>query len=475
MHGFWFVIMILKSTFSQFLLLILLALFCFSPPVLADKIDDYVRAQMSERHIPGVALAVVRAGKIAKIEAYGLANVELNVPAAKDTVFEIGSVTKQITAAAVMLLVEDGKINLDEKISKYLPNAPETWSKVTVRNLLTHTSGIKNYTGSPGFELIKRLKRDDFIRTAGAFPLDFKPGDRYSYSNTGYNLLGHIIESASGKSYWDFLRERIFTPLGMNQTADRDPQFIVKNRADGYEWENERLTGRDWDLTDLFAAGAIVSTISDLAKWETGLRGEKFLKKTSKEQIWTPFVLNDGKPNPYGFGWNVTEFRSHRLISHGGQTAGFAANISRYVDDDLTLIVLTNLGDNGLGGSIARGVAKILIPAISLRALKSQSDADGKTTAMLETALRGYLENKINSESFTAQLNSSLANQRSRQNARRVAAFGAIKNFAFISSETSGENHIYRYKAETPARLMLWRFAIDKNGKIAEMTLEEEE
>lgn len=467
--------MVLKLSFSRFFLLLLPVLFCFSLPVRADKIDDYVRAQMNERHIPGAALAVVRNGKTVKIQGYGLANVELNAPATENTVFEIGSVTKQITAVAVMLLVEDGKINLDEKISKYLPNTPESWSKVTVRNLLTHTSGIKNYTGLPGFELSKRLKRDDFIKAAGAYPLEFEPGERYNYSNTGYNLLGHIIESASGKSYWDFLRERIFKPLGMNSTANRDPQFIVKNRADGYEWENNLLAGRDWDLTDLFSAGAIVSSISDLTKWEAGLRGDTFLKKRSKEQIWTPFVLNDGKPYPYGFGWNIGDLRGHKLISHSGHTAGFSASISRYTDDDLTVIVLTNLGTVGIGGQIARGVAKIYLPAISLRAMKEQSGADAEIGKRLQNALRSYLSEKLDADLFAEKARTGLTTESAKRTARRINAFGEIKNFVLVGGENAGENRIYRYRVETPARLMLWRFAVDKDGKIAEMTLEEEE
>ena len=204
-----------------------------------------------------------------------------------------------------MLLVEDSKINLDEKISKYLPNTPDAWAKVSVRHLLTHTSGIKTYTGLSGFELTKRLNRDQFIKALSAYPLDFEPGASWNYSNSGFNLLGYIIESVSGKSYWDFMRERIFKPLGMDKTADRDPQFIIPHRATGYEWQNNKLVGRDYDLTDIFSAGAIVSTVTDLAKWDAALSNDTLLKKTSKAQIWTPFVLNDGKPYPYGFGWNV--------------------------------------------------------------------------------------------------------------------------------------------------------------------------
>lgn len=467
--------MVLKFTFSRFVLLYLLTSFCALSPVHADKIDDYVRAQMSERHVPGAAIAVVRGGKTIKVEGYGLANVELNVPATRDTVFEIGSVTKQITAVAVMLLVEDGKINLDEKISKYLPNAPDAWSRITVRHLLTHTSGIKNYTGLPGFELSKRLKTDEFINAVAALPLDFEPGERWNYSNTGYNLLGHVIEAASGKSYWDFLRTRIYQPLGMMQTANRDPQFIVKNRADGYEWENDRLVGRDGNLTDLFAAGAIISTVTDLAKWEAALLGNSFLKPTSKGQIWTPLVLNSGKPHPYGFGWNVAEFRGRKLISHGGQTAGFAANISRFADDDLSVVVLTNLGDIGLGGAIARGVAKIYLPAISLRQMKEQPGANAEISKRLQTALRSYLNEKLDANLFADKASAALTTERSKRTARRIATDGVIKNFVFVGSETAGDNRVYRYKVETHRQQLLWRFAVNKDGKIVEMVLEEEE
>lgn len=442
----------------------------------ADKVDDYVRGQMQERHVPGAAIAVIRNGKIVKAEGYGLANVELNVPATKETVFEIGSITKQITAAAIMLLVEEGKINLDEKIGKYLPNTPESWNKVTVRHLLTHTSGVKSYTGiASGFELTKRLKRDDFIKAIGAYPLEFEPGERYNYSNSGYNLLGFIIESVSGKSYWDFLRERIFKPLGMNSTGDRDPRFIIKNRASGYEWENNQLVGRDYDLTDVFSAGAIISTVLDLAKWDAALRGNSFLKEESKKAIWTQFVLNNGKPYPYGFGWNVIEFRGHNLLSHGGQTAGFAANISRYVDDDLTVIVLTNLGDIGLGTAIARGIAKIYLPDISLRALTAKSKPDENITSLLEKALRGRLENNLNADLFTDELYKNLTSERAKAAAKRVASFGALKNFVFVGEETAGKNRVFRYKAETDKRIFLWRFAVNEQNKVAEMVLEEEE
>jgi CubicO group peptidase (beta-lactamase class C family) len=441
----------------------------------ADEVDRYVRGVLQERHIPGAAVAVIKNGRIVRAEGYGLASVEFNIPANRETVFEIGSISKQMTAAAVLLLVEEGKINVDEKISKYLPNTPESWKNVSVRNLLTHTSGIKSYTALGGFELSKRYSRDDFIKTLGVQPLDFETGTRYSYSNSGYNLLGFIIETVSGKSYWEFMRERIFKPLGMNQTADRDPKFIIKNRATGYEWENGALIGRDYDLTDVFSAGAIVSTVTDLAKWDAAWRGDTLLKKTSKTLAWTPVLLNDGTPYPYGFGWRFSEIRGHRLIAHSGQTAGFGASISRFVDDDLTVIALTNLGESGMGTLLAQGVAKFYIPAISLKALKAQPEADAKISPMISSVLRERLENKFNTDLLTADLIKSLSTERAKTGNQRINSFGAIKNIVYVGADTSGATKIYRYKAETPKRIFLWRVGINAEGKISEMTLEEEE
>lgn len=442
----------------------------------ADEVDRFVRALMQERNIPGAAVAVVKNGRTIKKQGYGVASVEFNVPVTTDTVFEIGSITKQMTGAAVLLLVEDGKLKLDEKISAYLPNTPEAWRDVTVRHLLTHTSGIKSYTAiGTGFELTKRMKRDDLIKALAGYPLDFEAGARYSYSNSGYNLLGFIIEAASGKSYWDFMRERIFAKLGMTNTFDRDPKYVIKNRAVGYELENGRLTGRDYDLTDIFAAGAIVSTVEDLIKWDAAWRNDTLLKKESKLEAWKPFTLTGGKPNFYGLGWNVADFRAHRLIAHSGSTAGFNAQISRFVDDDLTVIVLTNLGDAGFAGPLARGIAKIYLPDVSLKAMKAQTDPDPALTQRFAAVLRERMENKLSADSMSENLMRALSTARAKANNSRVAAFGAVRNFTFLGTEDAGSSKIYRYRAETARRLFLWRFAIGADGKITEMTLEDEE
>lgn len=333
----------------------------------ADAVDDLVRARMQERNIPGAAVAVIKNGKVVKIKGYGLASIEFNAPVTLDTVFEIGSVSKQMTAAGIMLLVQDGKVNLDEKISKYLPSTPESWKDVTVRHLLTHTSGIKSYTSLSGFELSRRVKIDGFIKQLAEHPLEFTPGEKNIYSNSGFNLLAYIIETESGKPYMDFMRTRIFTPLGMTKTADRDPQFIIPFRANGYEWRIDRYTGRDGSLTDLMGAGSIVSTIGDMVKWDAALRGEKFLTATSKREIWKQFTFNNGTPSPFGLGWRIYDVRGSKVIGHTGQTAGFGSAIFRYAETDATVIALTNLGESGMGSLIASSVAKVFFPQLSIK------------------------------------------------------------------------------------------------------------
>lgn len=459
---------------SRALLLFTLCLFA-SFSVRADSVDDFVTSQLAERHVPGVAAAIIQNGRVVKIKGYGVASVEFNVPVTLDTVFEIGSVSKQMTAAGIMLLVEDGKVSLDEKVSKYLPNTPESWKDVTVRHLLTHTSGVKSYSSLDGFELSNRLKVADFIKLLAPHPLEFTPGEKNIYSNSGFNLLAYIIEASSGKPYMEYMSERIFRPLGMTKTGDRDTQFIIPNRATGYEWRIDRLTGRDGNLTDLMGAGSIVSTIADMTKWSAALSGNTFLKPQSKREIWKQFTFNDGKPSPYGFGWRISDVRGHKLVGHTGQTAGFGAANFRYVDDDVTVIVLTNLGEIGLGGQIASRIAKIYIPTISLKAMKSKPETDPAFGAKLLSVLRSRADNKLDPELLSADLTRTLSTERSKSAYQRIAAYGMPKNVLFVGSEGEGGKALYRYKAETEKRTFLWRFALDSDGKISELTLEEEE
>lgn len=323
----------------------------------ADRVDELVRAEMARLQIPGVALRVIQAGQETKAAHYGLANVELQVPVRAETVFEIGSLTKQFTAACILLLAQDGKLSVDDLITKHLAGTPPAWSNITVRHLLTHTSGIRNYTGHDGFELTRRLTQKQFIEALGKLPADFAPGAQAKYCNSGYNLLGHIIENVSGKNYWSFIAERIWEPLGMTSSTNRDPYLVIPHRAGGYLRKNGALLNRDGDLTDVFAAGAIVSNIGDLVKWNAALDAGKLLNTNSRAQMWTAGKLNDGSACAYGFGWRVNPFQGRGNIGHSGSTSGFSASLQRFPDDDLAVIVLCNSDEPNIATTLARAIA----------------------------------------------------------------------------------------------------------------------
>src|ERR1051326_7675397 len=327
-------------------------------PVQADRLDSYVAAQMQQHHVPGLALSVIHQGKTIKAQAYGFANLEWQIPATVETVFEIGSLTKQFTATCILMLVEEQKLALDDPVLKYL-DGPVSWKSVTLRHLLTHTSGLKTYTDLPGFEASRHLKPREFIEKISSYPLAFAPGEKFAYCNTGYNLLGFIIEKVSGQSYSQFLSERIFLPLDMKATRSRDLRMIVAKRAAGYEIERQTLVNRDFDLTDVFSAGNLLSTVLDLAKWNGALDSEKLLKASSRKEMWRAFTLNNGKSSGYGFGWRVDAYKDRKNIGHSGSTSGFSASFQRFPEEKLAIIILCNSGEPNIATTLARGIADL--------------------------------------------------------------------------------------------------------------------
>lgn len=317
------------------------------------KVDEYVQSELIRQHIPGIALGVYRNGKIVTAKGYGLANVELNVPVKAETVFQSGSIGKQFAATAIMMLVEQGKIGLDDSIMKYFPDAPGPWRNIKVRNLLSHTSGIADYTSEerskPGGPVNMRADytEEQFVNMIESFPPDFAPGEKWAYCNSNYLLIGAMIRKVTGKFYGDYLQERIFQPLGMTSTRIISEEDIVPNRAAGYRLADGQLKNQEWvaPLFNTTADGALYFNVLDIARWDAALYTEKVLKKSSLEQMWTPAKLNNGSSNSdgYGFGWFVHSMNGHRMIEHGGSWQGFHGHIARYVDDKLTVVVLTNL------------------------------------------------------------------------------------------------------------------------------------
>lgn len=348
----------------------LLALFALAAaPASAqiDKVDAYVKAEMQRGKIPGVSIAVVRNGEVVLAKGYGLSNVELNVAATPETIYQSGSVGKQFTATLVMMLVEEGKLGLDDRIGKYFPEAPATWKNITVRHLLTHTSGISNSLYDD-MDFSQAYTEDELVEEIVALPLDFKPGAEWNYSNPGYILLGVLVHRVTGKFYGDVMREKIFEPIGMKTARIITEEDIVPNRADGYRLVKGTLKNQEWIDPELntTADGSIYLTVLDMVAWDAALSTEKLLKKSSLDLMWTPAKLGNGKSVPmgYGFGWMTGDTRGHRFVRHGGGWQGFSTHILRYLDQKLTVIVLTNLAGAD-ASQIAGGIAGLYEPEVA--------------------------------------------------------------------------------------------------------------
>lgn len=328
----------------------------------AEKVEAFVREKMAANHIPGLSLAVLREGKIVLVKGFGTANLELNSPVSEKTAFAIYSITKTFTGVATMMLVEEGKISLEDKISKHLADLPAAWQNVTIRQLLNHTSGIPNwrdYSAQIG-SMESSYTKAEVLKPLKDLPLVFPSGENWAYCETNFFLLGMLIEKISGKTYEQFLRERIFAPLEMRDTRMDSAVEIIANRADGYEWKNNTYQNAVWyNPTLTFSTAGLVSNVLDLAKWDAALYTEKLLKKRTLDQMWTNARLNNGTVVPdYGLAFGMSPFRGHKRVGHVGGAEGFATAISRFIDDKVTVIVLSNAGQEGFAISeIANEIA----------------------------------------------------------------------------------------------------------------------
>ena len=360
-----------------------------NPPV-----DEFVRAEMASQHIPGLELGVIRDNKVIIAKGYGLANVEDSLPATKETLFQICSMTKSFTATGIMMLVEDGKISLNDPITKWLPELPAQLGTVRIRHLLTHTSGIKDIFEDI-YDTINSPEKLGLVRPN--FRAESEPGAKFSYNNTGYHLLGLIIQSASGKSYGEFLDERIFRPLGMKITPSKEPRLPNSIRARGYSWEIDapKFSSKgkgNWAT----GAGGFASSISDLIKWNAALNSERLLKKSSLEQMWTQGTLNSGKRITHGFGWSVG-----KVIGHAGGDIGWQSIFVRWPEnqdknDPLSVIVLSNL-ERTHTGYLQETIARYY-----LSPPKTQQKEDA-TTERLKRVLLALIDGKTDAAQFSKE------------------------------------------------------------------------
>jgi len=406
-------------------------------PSAADSIDDYVRSTMEAGKIPGVSIVVQRDGKVVKSQGYGYANLEHQVPATADTIYQSGSVGKQFTAAGILLLVEDGKLSLDDRLPVHFPDAPASWHRISIRHLLTHTSGIKDYGDE--IDMRKDYSEDEYLAVIRTIPLEFEPGTQWSYSNTGYMLLGILVSKLAGKHWGEYLAERLFKPLGMTTTRVISERDIVPHRAAGYVLDDkDQVKNQDWasPTANSTGDGALYFSVKDLAAWNAALDQRKFLKPEHFEAWWTPVSLSNGTTYPYGFGWGIQEQRGYPLIEHGGAWQGFRAAIARYPEQRLSVSVLANL-EGAEPELIAKTIAGLVEPALKLPDADAKvPDPDPARTQRLRDVLAAYGDYRKlpGMAKGLAETATGSAREASARN-RAAAQLKAAKRFTFLGED----------------------------------------
>jgi CubicO group peptidase (beta-lactamase class C family) len=347
------------------LLPVLTALFLFlwlAPVAAQDRVDEFVLRMIQEGRIPGLALAVLRDGEVIKVASYGVADRARGTAMTPDTGFKIGSVSKQFIATGVMLLVQDGRVRLDDPIGRFIDGIPDAWRPITVRHLLTHSSGLVRE--GPAYD--DDIVQPDMAVISSAYdvPLVFAPGERTQYSNLGYFILAEIITRVSERPWDQFIQSRVFAPAGLTATTTTRMVDRVSRMARGYS-DNDRLVEAAPEPA-LRPSGAFISTVLDLAKWDAVLLTNAVLTEATRQQMWTRVTLNNGNSDEWGMGWQVSQGANGRLVYHGGAITGFLSQFLRFVDRGLSVIVLMNLDDANRDG-IAFGIANLYLsqPAVS--------------------------------------------------------------------------------------------------------------
>lgn len=440
-----------------------------------DRVDEFVRAEMARQRVPGVAVAIVSRGDVLAARGYGLANVEHLVPVGPDTIFQSGSVGKQFTSAAVMLLVEQGKVGLENPLTKFFPDAPPSWRTITVRHLLTHTSGIPDWEGVQGgpasLDLRRDYTEDDLVRLAFRLTPEFPPGARWNYSNTGYVLLGIILHKASGQFYGDLLRERVFEPLGMKTARIISEEDIVANRAAGYRLDKGALKNQEWvsPALNTTADGSLYLSLRDMIAWDKGLRARAVLRPESWDQVYAPVRLNSGNRYPYGFGWSVDTLNGALRLHHGGSWQGFKTYISRYLGEDLTVIVLANLADAD-PARFVDGIAGILVPALATPATTPIPDREPAVRARLDSLLAQARNGRLSPADF-AYLRAGFFPDVAKAYEERLSKLGAVQQVSLLERRDLGDDRIHTYELRYATDVLIVTVGIAPDGKLSQFRI----
>lgn len=329
---------------------------------ITSQIDTYV-SSIYNSDDPGVAILVAKDGKPIYQNAFGLANLELKIPLTTKNVFEVGSITKQFTAVSILMLEEQGKLKVEDEIIKYIPDYPTHGKKITIRNLLNHTSGIKSYTSMANFmELARKdMTPKKLIDVFKDEPMDFDPGEKFLYSNSGYILLGYIIEVVTGDTYKNFIEKNIFSKLGMLSSYYGSKKEIIMNRASGYQKSQEKYVNANYlSMTLPYAAGSIMSTINDLLIWQNAINANTLITRASLNKAINGSTLNNGKNIPYGFGWFKGSIRGASIFGHSGGIFGYTTNEIYFPQENVYVVGFSNCDCKDVSGTTKKVAAMVI-------------------------------------------------------------------------------------------------------------------
>src|SRR5258706_4294528 len=431
------------------------------PADLIDKIDKVATDTLARTGVPSASIAIVKDGQIAYVKAYGDARLEPKTAASTTMRYSIGSISKQFTAAAILLLQEQGKLSLDDKVAKYVPNLTRA-NEVTIRELLSHTSGYQDYWPQDYVMpmMLQPVTAQKILDMWARKPLDFEPGTKWQYSNTNYVIAGVIIERVARMPLLQFLQERVFTPLGMASVSDTDQAKLGGTDPTGYlryalgPLRPAPKEGRGW----LFAAGELAMPAADLAKWDISIIDQKLMKPSSYREFGTEVLLKNGLGTHYGLGVDVNSQAGHRALSHGGEVSGFTAQNIVFPDDRAAVVVLTNQDAASASGAIASGIAPLLF-----------ATTDPATPAKLEQAKKifeGLQHGTVDRSLFTDNANSYFSEPALKDFAAGLGPLGTPQSFVQTSQGLRGGMTLRVYMIRFPQKtLRAWTYEMP-DGKL---------
>ncbi len=439
---------------------------------LGDRIDNFIHTEMQRQKVPGVAIGVVKNGAIVKMQGYGYANLEHQVPVGPDTLFQSGSVGKQFTALAVMSLVEDGKLSLSDPLTRFFPDAPETWRSITIYHLLTHTSGVPDTDDHGKLDNRKDYTEAELGQLAFGLTLEFPPGARWRYSNTGYILLGIVIHKVSNTFYGDLLETRVFKPLGMTTARVISEADIVANRAAGYRLENGKVKNQSWVSPSLntTADGSLYFSVRDVLAWDATIRARTLLKPESWVTVFKPAALNSGKTYPYAFGWFLDERGGAPLHHHRGSWQGFKAQFSRFIGEDLfSVVVLANLAEAD-PTRFADAIAEIVSPKLARPALTAIIDRESQVTSTLSRLLDQARAGTLVPGDFV-HMQTNFFPGGARMIQEQLRRLGPLQGMVLVQRTTKGDDRIFTYELAFSGQTLYYTVAIDPEGRVSQFQL----